>query len=145
MRSTLRWLLPWMSLPPRMIPPPTRRSQEVACKLGGGPALASGPSTNVVVRDLLCAAAERLGVGHQPAPSGRPGSNDSKPMQVSRGSVAVGSVGIPLRNMHTQAELCELKDIDAGVELLVEMIRSIDSDTDFRPLHHGGGHTANLG
>jgi tetrahedral aminopeptidase len=115
-------------------PAPDTPQQEVTCKLGGGAALASGPGTNPVVGRMLREAAERAGVPHQPAPSGRPASNDSKPMQLSRGGVAVGSVGIPQRNMHTQAEVCELSDLENCISLLVEFVRSVDHETDFRPL-----------
>jgi endoglucanase len=84
----------------------------------------------------LMLVAQIIGIAYQLAPSGKPGSNDSKPMQVARGGIAVAGVGIPQRNMHTQAEVCELRDIENSIELLVEFVRSIRRDTDFSPIDH---------
>jgi len=44
-------------------------------------------------------------------------------------------LGIPQRNMHTQVEVVSLDDLDNAIELLVAFVRSIDDQTDFRPIH----------
>jgi endoglucanase len=116
-------------------PAPDNPQQQVQCKIGGGPAISSGPGTNPVVGHLLCQAAERLGMARQPAPSGKTAGNDSRPIQVAHGGIATASVGIPQRNMHTQVEVCSLHDIEDCVRLLVEFLRSIRDETDFRPLY----------
>jgi endoglucanase len=118
-------------------PGPSSPQQQVQCKIGGGPALASGPGTNPIVHRLLSEAIEQIGISQQPAPSGKAGGNDSKPIQVSRGGIAAGSVGIPQRNMHTQAEMCSLDDIEDCIQLLVQFLKSIDDQTDFRPINDG--------
>jgi tetrahedral aminopeptidase len=116
-------------------PGPGSPQQQVQCKLGGGPALSSGPGTNVVAARLLREAADRVGAPRQDAPSGQTAGNDAKPVQVARGGgVATASVGIPQRNMHTQVEVCALSDLEDCVRVLVEFVRSIRADTDFRPI-----------
>jgi endoglucanase len=109
--------------------------QEVQCRLGGGPALSIGPNTNPMVGKMLCAASERLKIPQQPAPLGQAAANDAKPIQTERKGIAAASVGIPQRNMHTQVEVCAVQDIEDSVRLLVEFVRSIRAETDFRPMY----------
>jgi endoglucanase len=105
------------------------------CTIGGGPSVSSGPSTNPAVGKLLSDAADRLAIKWQAAPSGKKPANDANTIQVSDSSVATASLGIPQRNMHTQVELCSLKDIHDCVRTLVEFVRSLRSDTELRPMH----------
>lgn len=107
----------------------------VPCLLGKGPRISSGPNTNPVVNRLMTDAAKRLNIPWQAAPSAKLAGNDSKEIQTAGAGVAAGDLGIPNRNMHTQGEVCSLDDIDATVELLVEFIRSVKPETDFRPFH----------
>jgi tetrahedral aminopeptidase len=112
--------------------------QYVPCKLRGGPTISTGPNTNPVVERMLIDAAGRLDVPYQPDPSGKTAANDARVMQIADSGVAAASVGIPQRNMHTQVEIVSLSDIDAAVRLLVEFVRSVDEQTDFRPFYFQG-------
>jgi tetrahedral aminopeptidase len=87
---------------------------------------------------MLPDAAARLGIPYQPDPSGSTAANDSRVIQTADSGVAVASVGIPQRNMHTQVEIVSLADIDHAVRLLVAFIRAVDDRTDFRPFHFRG-------
>lgn len=107
----------------------------VPCKLGAGPTISTGPNTNPIVGDMLARAAEQQHLHWQADPSGKTAANDARVIQVSDSGVATASVGVPQRNMHTQAEIVSLSDIDACVKILVDFVRSVKLDTDFRPLY----------
>jgi endoglucanase len=112
--------------------------QYVPCKLNAGPTISTGPNTNPVVGRMLVDAAARCGVQYQPDPSGNTAANDSRVMQIADSGVAVASVGIPQRNMHTQVEIVSLQDIDHSVKLIVEFVKAVKDDTDFRPFYFHG-------
>lgn len=109
--------------------------QYVPCKLGAGPTISTGPNTNPVVEELLLDAATRREIPRQLDPSGKTAANDARIIQIADSGVAVASVGIPLRNMHTQVEIVSLEDIDMSVQLLTEFVRSVTKETDFRPFY----------
>jgi putative aminopeptidase FrvX len=114
---------------------PTSDKTSVPCLLGGGPAISRGPSTNPVVGRMLLDAAKRLKIPHQISPSAGLAPNDSKSVQIADSGVAAGDLGIPQRNMHTQAEVCSLDDLEHTVAMLVEFVKSIGPETDFRPFN----------
>ncbi|HEX8323119.1 MAG TPA: M20/M25/M40 family metallo-hydrolase [Tepidisphaeraceae bacterium] len=109
--------------------------QTVPCKLGSGPTISTGPNTNPVVGQMLVAAADKLKVAWQPDPSGKTAPNDSNMMQIGDSGVATASVGLPLRNMHTQVEIISWSDLQACIDVLVEFTCSVKNDTDFRPFY----------
>lgn len=109
------------------------QANAVPCKLTGGPCISRGPNTNPVVEKMLLAAAKKGKIPHQLAPSAALLGNDANAIQVSRGGVATASIGIPNRYMHTQAEICSLKDLENSAKLLSEFTKSITAKTDFRP------------
>ena len=109
--------------------------QYVPCKLGQGPTISTGPGTNPVVGRLLVESAKRVNAPSQPDPSGTTAPNDSRMIQIADSGVATASVGIPQRNMHTQVEMVALSDLDNTVKLLVDFIRKLTAETDFRPFY----------
>ncbi len=104
------------------------------CKLGGGPAISRGPNINPVVEKMLHAAGKKAKVSLQPAPSSRLLGNDARSIQVSKRGVATGSIGIPNRYMHTQSEICHLKDLESSAKLLAQFVKDITKKTDFTPM-----------
>jgi endoglucanase len=109
--------------------------QNPPCKLGSGPCISLGPNTNPMVAKLLRATADAQSLPYQLTPSGKTMPNDSRSIQTAAGGVAVATVGIPQRNMHTQVEVVSLDDLDSAIRLLVGFVRAIDDHTDFRPLN----------
>ncbi|GMV64901.1 MAG: endoglucanase [Candidatus Hinthialibacteria bacterium] len=102
-------------------------------KLGKGPTLQRGGSVNPHVFDLLAKAAKDHNLPFQPAASpGRVG-NDTWSLQVVREGVATGTVGIPLRYMHTPSEVGSLDDLDAAVGILSEFCLSLNAKTKLIP------------
>ena len=103
-------------------------------RLEGGPSISMGPNTHPVVAHLLCRAAREKGVSCQREPNADVESNDAKPLQVGGGGVAVASVGIPIRNMHTPTEVMSLTDLEGAATLLTEFVLSLRDGTDLLPI-----------
>lgn len=78
----------------------------------------------------LCRQVERIAQEHNIAyqttakPYATGGTNTSR-MQLVREGVRTISLGIPCRYMHTPVEMCDMRDIEAAINLVVEMIVSI--------------------
>jgi len=104
------------------------------CICGGGPVVYRGPNVNPVVEKMLEAAAKKAKIAVQPGPANRPMGNDANAIQVARGGVAAASIGIPNRYMHTQIEICSLKDLESSAKLLARFVQDIGPKVDFRPL-----------
>ncbi len=102
-------------------------------KLGGGPAIARGPNISPVVERMLIEAAEAEGIPYQleAAPGGT--GTDANAIQLTRAGVATGLVSIPLRYMHTAAEVISLEDLENVSRLLAAFILRVKDDTDFTP------------
>ena len=58
---------------------------------------------------------------------------DANVIQLSRKGVATGLVSVPLRYMHTPAEVLSLKDLEATCDLLMEFIYLLREDMSFIP------------
>jgi putative aminopeptidase FrvX len=106
----------------------------VPCKLGGGPCISRGPNVNPIVEKMLLASAKKAKIPAQAAPSAKLLGNDANAIQVSKRGVAAGSIGIPNRYMHTQVEVCHLKDLENSAKLLAQFTKDITPKTDFRPM-----------
>jgi len=87
-------------------------------KLGGGPVLARGPNINPLVYDRLVECCEKEKIPYQIETESMPTGTDARALQMARGGVATGLIGIPLRYMHTPAEVVDLEDIEKCVRLL---------------------------
>ena len=100
-------------------------------KLGGGVVITRGPNINPKVFDRLVDCAKSANIPYQIAADGRPTGTDARVLQTTRGGVATGLVGIPLRYMHTPAEVASLDDIEACVQLLQAFAVSLKNSDDF--------------
>lgn len=108
--------------------------KQAPCVLGKGPTIARGPNTNPVVGKRLVEAARKARVPYQLVPSARVAGNDAAAIQVSRGGVAASAIGIPNRYMHTQVEVCSLKDLENAARLLAAFVKDIGARTSFKPV-----------
>ncbi len=100
-------------------------------KLGSGAVITRGPNINPKVFERLVDCAKSANIPYQIAADGRPTGTDARVLQTTRGGVATGLVGIPLRYMHTPAEVADLDDIEACVKLLTTFAISLKNDDDF--------------
>lgn len=102
-------------------------------KLNAGAVLDRGPNINPVLFDLLLETARQKKIPHQVAAAPSATGTDANAMQVSRAGIAAALVSIPNRYMHTQVEVCSLKDLEACARLLAETVLRIDSKSNFTP------------
>ncbi|MFH1421956.1 MAG: M42 family metallopeptidase [Planctomycetota bacterium] len=102
-------------------------------KLGKGPILSRGANINPALFDMLVSTAKKKKLAHQieGAPSGT--GTDANVIQLTRAGVATALVSVPLRYMHTPAEVLSLKDLETTATLLAEVILSFSHSTDFIP------------
>ncbi len=100
-------------------------------RLGTGPAIFRGPAISPKVFELLLAAAEAEGIAHT-VETGMKTYTDADDTFTSRAGVPTGLVSIPLRNMHSSAEIVQLSDLEDCVRLLVAFARRLEPGVDFR-------------
>ena len=96
-----------------------------ASKLGGGVLIGRGPQLNPLVSNSLIEVAEANNIPFQLEAERGVISNDSRSIQVAGPGVATGTIGIPLRYMHTPSEMVDLDDVEACVQLLVDWIMTL--------------------
>lgn len=101
--------------------------------LGKGPGLWQGPNTNPVVFKLLKRTADEEGIPYQLMAEGSSSPTDARKLQTSRGGVATGLLSVPLRYMHTPAEVLSLDDLQHTIDLICGYVRRLKADTDFTP------------
>jgi endoglucanase len=102
-------------------------------QVGKGPVLSRGPNINPRLFELLRATAQEKGIPLQYEAAPRATGTDANVMQLNRSGVATALVEIPLRYMHTPAEVLSLGDVEAAVELLVATLLRIGADSDWIP------------
>jgi endoglucanase len=54
-------------------------------------------------------------------------------MQLNRGGMATGLLGVPLRYMHTPCEVLSLTDVENCALLMAAYCKTVKRDTDFTP------------
>ncbi len=114
--------------------PGSNPKKEGTVKLGGGPVLAKGSTVNWKINELLKAAAGKLEMDLQWEVTPRSTGTDADKMRVTGKGVPVGLVSLPLRYMHSPSEIVSLKDMDAEVDLLVQMIKDLSGKENLKPL-----------
>ncbi|MCA9968332.1 MAG: M20/M25/M40 family metallo-hydrolase, partial [Anaerolineales bacterium] len=50
------------------------------------------------------------------------GTTDARPMQIANAGCAAGCISIPCRYVHTQSETVDANDVEACIQLLVEIL-----------------------
>ena len=113
--------------------PPINEREHGNLEIGKGPTISRGPNINPVVFDLLTAAARDERIPYQVSVFASATPTDAKAVQVSRGGIATGLVGVPLRYMHTPSETLSLTDVENCGRLVAAYCRRITPETDFTP------------
>ncbi len=102
--------------------------------LGGGAMLSRNADSNpVLLKQMLSIARKRklkfqLECGHRAS-----GGTDTASMQMTRSGVATALISIPNRYMHTPVEICDLRDVEAAIKLIVETVASLSGKETFIP------------
>ena len=102
-------------------------------KLGSGPVIARGPNINPVLFDLLTDVAKQEHIPYQVIGIPKASGTDANVMQLARGGVATALVSIPLRYMHTPAEILDWSDLQHAIKLLTAICTHIHSGRSFVP------------
>ncbi len=103
-------------------------------RIGGGPVLSRGSAAHPVVFERLVRVAEEEGIEHttQAAPSST--RTDADGIHIARSGIPTGLISVPNRYMHSPNEIVSTGDLDRAARLIAAFIRSLDDETDFRPL-----------
>ncbi len=108
-----------------------RKSSEL--KLGSGPTVLRGANANRKLGDRLLELAETNQIPVQPEATPGGTGTDANAMQLSRGGMVTGLVGVPLRYMHTPCEIISLADADNAAQLLALACASLSPEDDWIP------------
>ena len=100
-------------------------------EMGKGPLISRGVNVNPIVYDLLIRTAREENIPYQIDPNPRESGTDAWAIQVARGGVATGVIGLPLRYMHTPVEVLSTRDLDQVVALLAGFLRRLTPETSF--------------
>jgi endoglucanase len=113
--------------------PGVAKTRHGALDVGKGPSVMRGANANPVVFRMIREACDAEEIPYQvdvdPAGTG----TDGNAMQISRGGMAVGIVGVALRYMHTPCELLSLTDVENCARMMAAYCRRVRPDTDFTP------------
>jgi putative aminopeptidase FrvX len=101
--------------------------------LGKGPGISQGANTNPIVFGLLKEAADAEGIPYQLQAMGGTSPTDARVLQSTRGGVATGLLSVPLRYMHTPAEVLNLDDLQATIDLTCAYCRRLRPNMSFNP------------
>ncbi len=97
--------------------------QYSSIELGKGPMLCIAPNLNRNMYDAIVSVADNLEYEYQiEVTGGRTGTNADS-IAVTKSGVKTAVISIPQRNMHTQAEIVDLYDIDETGKLIAAYLR----------------------
>ena len=94
-------------------------------KLSEGPMIGVSPVLDKNITETLKRLAKDNEIPFQLEVMGGTTGTNADEINVTRGGVPCGLVSIPQRNMHTPAEICDLKDIENVARLLAAFIREV--------------------
>ena len=99
-------------------------SEDECGKLGGGGMIGIAPLLDKKISDKLKRLAIEKDIPYQLEVMGRSTGTNADVISLNREGVKTGLLSIPLRNMHTDSEIVDLKDLKAVTDLLYEYIIS---------------------
>lgn len=100
--------------------------EEKCGKLGGGPMIGVAPILDRTMGEKLFAIASGRNMPHKADVMGGETGTNGDGIAVSRSGVRTALVSIPLRYMHTPAEVIDLRDVENTAQLLAEYIRGVE-------------------
>ena len=102
--------------------------------LGAGPILTRSCDNNIKLGALLRKAADAKKIPYQESAAHRAtGGTDTAKLQMTRSGVATALISIPNRYMHSQVEVCDLRDAEGAVRILTETIAALKGNENFIP------------
>lgn len=101
---------------------------------GNGPVLTFGPAVQNNLLKQVIKVAEKNKIPFQRAAVSRATGTDTDAFAYSNEGVPSMLISLPLRYMHTTVEMCRKEDVENTIQLIVEALKSIKKDQDFRYL-----------
>lgn len=92
--------------------------------MGKGTMIGISPVLDTAISDRLIELASQEKIAYQTEVMGSRTGTNADMISVNRGGVRCGLLSIPLRNMHTEVEIIDLKDLKATCDLLCAYILS---------------------
>ena len=86
--------------------------------MGGGVMIGVSPTLSRSVTDTMIALAEENSVPYNLEPMGGRTGTNAEDYAFSKCGRKAGLLSVPIRNMHTSVEVCDLRDLEAAAELL---------------------------
>lgn len=104
-------------------------------RLGKGALITRSCDSNAVLGSMLRSVARSKGLPYQETAAHRAsGGTDAAAIQMVNVGVATALISIPNRYMHSQVEMCDLRDAQSAVDLLTETIASFTGTESFCPV-----------
>ena len=97
-------------------------SSEKYASLGGGAMIGYAPSLDYEMSRKLSDIAQKKNIPNQPEVMGGKTGTNCDEIQVAGKGVKTALISVPLRNMHTAVEVCDLEDIENTAKLMAEYI-----------------------
>lgn len=97
-------------------------------EMGKGPVISYGPNFHTKLVDKIKDTANRAEIKLQEDVIAGHSGTDAWAIQVAREGIPSALISIPLRNMHSPVETCDLRDIERAGRLLAQFIADLDSD-----------------
>lgn len=115
----------------------TNTPEGVGCgdvSLGLGPVLCHSTIVNKKVNQILVDTAKKYNINLQyEIAVGRTGTDADK-IYFTEGGIPTALVSIPLKNMHSISEVCDMNDVKDAIELIARFIVELE-DIDFNPFN----------
>ena len=102
-------------------------------RLGAGPSICRGLALHPGLAARLTAIARDNGIPHviEALPGTDSTLTDADGALDAHAGSAVALIGLPLRHMHSPAEVCDLGDLAAAIELVTALVTSLRPDDDW--------------
>lgn len=95
-------------------------------KLGGGPMIGLAPALSRGMADRMIALAGRMEMPYQLDVMGNSTGTNCDEIAMTRAGVPTQLLSIPLRYMHTQAEIADLADVENTARLMAEYLKEVE-------------------
>lgn len=99
-------------------------SESESGELGGGAMIGISPCLDCGISKKMISLAKEKGIPYQCEVMASTSGTNADMISVTREGIKASTLSIPLRNMHTDCEILDLKDLEHTVDLLCEYIRN---------------------